>query len=63
MIAGREEEKPGAEASAAAAAREESAQQLRVRVHRIRNERIENVGEYQSCMVSKLRIICKQTVR
>eukprot|EP01048_Picozoa_sp_COSAG05_P005427 COSAG05_NODE_322_length_11414_cov_47.115510_6_plen_91_part_00 len=27
-----------------------------------RNERIENVGKYQSCMVSKLRIICKQTV-
>ena len=35
---------------------------LRVRLHIIRNEKIENVGKYQSCMVSKLRIICKQTV-
>ena len=35
---------------------------LRVRVHIIRNARIENVGKSQSCMVSKLRIICKQTV-
>ena len=35
---------------------------LRVRLHIIRNERIENVGKSQSCMVSKLRIICKQTV-
>ena len=35
---------------------------LRVRFHIIRNARIENVGKSQSCMVSKLRIICKQTV-
>ena len=35
---------------------------LRVRLHIIRNERIENVCKSQSCMVSKLRIICKQTV-
>ena len=35
---------------------------LRVRFHIIRNARIENVGKYQSCMVSKLRIIWKQTV-
>ena len=35
---------------------------LRVRLHIIRNGRIENVGKSQSCMVSKLRIICKQTV-
>ena len=25
----------------------------------IRNARIENVGKYQSCMISKLRIICR----
>ena len=36
---------------------------VRVRLHIIRNERIENVGKSQSCMVSKLRIICKQIVR
>ena len=36
--------------------------QLRVRFHIIRNARIENVGKFQSCMVSKLRIIWKQTV-
>ena len=35
---------------------------LRVRLHIIRNERIENVGKSQSCMISKLRIICKQIV-
>ena len=35
---------------------------LRVRFHIIRKVRIENVGKYQSCMVSKLRIIWKQTV-
>ena len=35
---------------------------LRVRLHIIRNERIENVGISQSSMVSKLRIICKLTV-
>ena len=35
---------------------------LRVRFHIIRNARIENVGKNQSCMVSKLRIIWKQTV-
>ena len=34
---------------------------LRVRLHIIRNERIENVGKYQSCMVSKLPIIWKRT--
>ena len=34
----------------------------RVRLHIIRNVRIKNVGKYQSCMFSKLRIICKQTV-
>ena len=33
-----------------------------MRLHIIRNERIENVGKSQSCMVPKLRIICKQTV-
>ena len=44
-----------AEAVAAAAV-------VRVRFHIIRNARIENVGKYQSCMVSKLRIIWKQTV-
>ena len=38
-------------------------QQLRVRFHIIRNACIENVGKSQSCMVSKLRIIWKQTVR
>ena len=36
---------------------------LRVRFHIIRNARIENLGKSQSCMVSKLRIIWKQTVR
>ena len=36
--------------------------QLRVRFQIIRNARIENVGTYQSCMVSKSRIIWKQTV-
>ena len=37
---------------------------VRVRLHIIRNEIMENVGKSQSCMVSKLRIICsKQTVR
>ena len=35
---------------------------LRVRFHIIRNARTENVGKYHSCMVSKLRIIWKQTV-
>ena len=34
----------------------------RVRFHIIRNARIENVGTYQSCMVSKLWSIGKQTV-
>ena len=33
-----------------------------MRLHIIRNERIENIGKSQSCMVSKLRMICKQTV-
>ena len=35
---------------------------IRVRFHIIRDARIENVGKSQSCMVSKLRIIWKQTV-
>ena len=35
---------------------------LRVRFQIIGNARIENVGKSQSCMVSKLPIICKQTV-
>ena len=35
---------------------------VRVRFHIIRNARIENVGKSQSCMVSELRIIWKQTV-
>ena len=35
---------------------------VRVRLHIIRNACIENVGKSQSCMVSKLRIIWKQTV-
>ena len=35
---------------------------IRVRFHIIRNARIENVGQSQSCMVSKLRIIWKQIV-
>ena len=34
-----------------------------MRLHIIRTERIETVGKYQSCMVSKVRIICKQTVQ
>ena len=34
-----------------------------MRFHIIRNTRIENIGKYQSCIVSKLRIIWKQTVR
>ena len=36
-------------------------QQVRFQI--IRNACIENVGKYQSCMVSKLPIIWKQTVR
>ena len=35
---------------------------IRVRFHIIRNACIENVGKSQSCMLSKLRIIWKQTV-
>eukprot|EP01048_Picozoa_sp_COSAG05_P001362 COSAG05_NODE_45_length_25418_cov_92.923299_28_plen_107_part_01 len=35
---------------------------MRVRLHKIRTERTENVGKSQSCMVSELRIICRQTV-
>ena len=31
--------------------------QLRVRFDIIRNERIENVGKYQSCVVSKIRFL------
>ena len=34
---------------------------IQVRFQIIRNARIENVGKYQSCMVSKLRIIWKRT--
>ena len=41
---------------------EERAEELRVCFQIIRNARIENVGKFQSCMVSKLRIIWKQTV-
>ena len=33
-----------------------------MRFHIIRNACIENVGKSESCMVSKLRIIWKQTV-
>ena len=36
--------------------------EIRVRLHIIRNEILENVGKSQSCMFSELRIICKQTV-
>ena len=36
---------------------------IRVRFHIIRNYQIENVRKSQSCMVSKLRTIRKQTVR
>ena len=36
---------------------------VRVHLHIIRNERIENVGKYQSCMVSKLPITWKQAVK
>ena len=35
---------------------------IRVRFQIIGNARIENVGKSQSCMVSKLRIVWKQTV-
>ena len=35
---------------------------LRVRLHIIGNARIKNVYKYQSCMVTKLPIICEQTV-
>ena len=41
---------------------EQTEQGVPVRFHIIRNARIENVGQSQSCMVSKLRIIWKQTV-
>ena len=37
-------------------------QKIRVRFHIFRNARIKTVCKYQSCMVSKLRIIWKQTV-
>ena len=40
----------------------QSRSKVRVRLHIIRNERIEDVGKSQSCIVSKLRSICKQTV-
>ena len=36
---------------------------VRVRFQIIRNARIDNVGKSQSCMISKLRIIWKQTVQ
>ena len=51
----------GALETPARAAAEQQAE-LRVRFHIIRNARIENVGKSQSCMVSKLPIIWKQTV-
>ena len=35
---------------------------VRVRFHIIGNARIKNVYKYQSCMVTKLPIICEQTV-
>ena len=35
---------------------------IRVRFQIIGNACIDNVGKYQSCMVSKVRIIWKQTV-
>ena len=41
---------------------QEKKQQVRVRFHIICNARTENVGKYQSCMVSKLRMIWKQQV-
>ena len=34
--------------------------QLMVRLHMIGHARIETVGQYQSCMLSKLPMICKQ---
>ena len=37
-------------------------QAVRLRFHIIRTARIKTVGKYQSCMVSKLPIIWKQTV-
>ena len=36
---------------------------IRVRFHIIRNARIEHVGKSQPCMVSKVRIVCQQTVQ
>ena len=51
------------EAAAAVAPRQQAPLNLRVRFHIIRNGRIDNVGKSQSCMVSKLRIIWKQTVK
>ena len=45
-----------------AAAEKSAGGTLRVRFHIIRNACIENVCKYQSCMVSELRIIWKQTV-
>ena len=44
------------------AAKMHGADVVRVRFHIIRNACIENVGKSQSCMVSKLPIIWKQTV-
>ena len=35
---------------------------IRVRLNIIRNELIKNVGKFQSCMISKLRIIFKRIV-
>ena len=52
--------KPAAVAGAAGAMDE--SEEIRVRFHIIRNARIEYVGTYQSCMVSKVRIVWKQTV-
>ena len=45
-----------------AGAENAATKKVRVRFHIIRNARIYNVGKFQSCMVSKLRIIWKQTV-
>ena len=54
--------KDKAKAKLASARERGAAAEVRVRVHIIGNAHIENVGKYQSCMVSKVRIIWKQTV-
>ena len=56
------EDKEGGEATAAPVLKPTLERLLlSVRLHIIDNARIKNVGKYQSCMVSKLPIICKQT--